>query len=427
MKKIPYHSLRKSCRLCNSKSVKVVVPLKAIPVGEHYFEDKLDRDIRYPIDLYQCVECTAVQTLDDIGSEFLWSGYTYFSGQTKGIVNHFEKFVDSLADKLKNIQTLSVFDVGSNDGTLLSKFRDKGCRVFGIDPSDTAVKRAKEIGIQTYLGLFSDTVVDELPQEWRKVDIITAFNVFAHSADMQGMINGIKKMLNQDGLFYFEVQYLLEISKKKLLGTIFHEHMIHYSTTSAENFLIKNGLRLIDFEINNIQNGSIIFCASLEGSKYPTSNKIKLQKDLEKDSGILGEMWGQEFLKYIQDQSDQVKKIIEDYYKRNIGIVGYGAARSGPTLAIQYGLEYKIEYLIDDHASKVGKYGTFRALKVYPTSHLYKQGEKLVVIFAWIHTKNIIKNHIDYINSGGEFLLLWPFVKIINKSNVAEYIGNMEK
>jgi hypothetical protein len=72
---------------------------------------------------------------------------------------------------------------------------------------------------------------------------------------MQGMIRGVKKMLNPEGLFYFEVQYLLDISNKKLLGTIFHEHMIHYSLVAAKNFLEANEFKLVSFEKNSIQRG----------------------------------------------------------------------------------------------------------------------------------------------------------------------------
>ena len=42
-----------------------------------------------------CRDCGHVQLLDVIDSERLWDDYTYHSGQTKGIVEHFEEVADS--------------------------------------------------------------------------------------------------------------------------------------------------------------------------------------------------------------------------------------------------------------------------------------------------------------------------------------------
>ena len=52
---------------------------------------------------------------------------------------------------------------------------------------------------------------------------------FAHSDDMEGMIKGVTSLLKPEGVFCFEVQYLISVLDKFLIGTIFHEHMIHYS------------------------------------------------------------------------------------------------------------------------------------------------------------------------------------------------------
>ena len=61
------HLKRNHCRLCCSEKLDMVVALKPVPVGEHYFDSQEAlRDKRFPIDIYQCELCKAVQTLDDI-------------------------------------------------------------------------------------------------------------------------------------------------------------------------------------------------------------------------------------------------------------------------------------------------------------------------------------------------------------------------
>ena len=66
--------------------------------------------------------------------------------------------------------------------------------------------------------------------------MITAFNVFAHSSQMEEMCQAVHDLLDDSGIFCFEVQYLGDIYEKHILGTIFHEHMVHYSLHSAQSF-----------------------------------------------------------------------------------------------------------------------------------------------------------------------------------------------
>lgn len=103
-------------------------------------------------------------------------------------------------------------------------------------------------------------------------------------------------------------------------------------------------------------------------------------------------------------------------------VVGYGAARSGPTLAIQFGLENCLKYVLDDHPSKCGRFGVFESIKVRPTQALNDERPDVAVILAWIHAKNIVKNNLDYLKTGGRFLALWPDVFEITVDNVDDWL-----
>jgi len=80
------------------------------------------------------MSCSAVQTIDDIDPDFLWKDYTYFSGQTQKILDHFADFV-SEARQISGNYNGTVLDIGSNDGSLLKEFKRYGYNVKGIDPA----------------------------------------------------------------------------------------------------------------------------------------------------------------------------------------------------------------------------------------------------------------------------------------------------
>ena len=80
---------RKTCRLCDSNRVELVVPLAPTPVAEKYVtKDELDKPTpSYPLDLYICLDCGHVQMLDVVDPAFLFDNYTYESGKTKRIID----------------------------------------------------------------------------------------------------------------------------------------------------------------------------------------------------------------------------------------------------------------------------------------------------------------------------------------------------
>jgi len=365
------------------------------------------------------MNCKAVQTNDDIDNEYLWKDYTYFSGQTNRIVRHFEEFSTSLKrEYFEQKEELQVLDIGSNDGSLLKEFNKLGCTVVGIDPADTVVEVALEQGIDTKLGLFNASTSKKYFSD-EQFDVITAFNVFAHSADMPEMAGAVKRCLKPEGIFCFEVQYLGDIVKKSILGTVFHEHMVHYSLTSAKSFLKSFQLKIIDFERNDIQNGSIVFKVCHEGSQLASTARVDKLADLEEyemQIGITTTEWSDGFLTRLNTIKAEAKAYLDDKNR----VCAYGAARSGPTIAIQYGVEEKISSLFDDHPSKCGMFSPFKGLKVRSTSELDAAEYGHTIILAYIHYKSIIRSNMRYLRDGGKFILLWPSFKVIDIYTLSE-------
>ena len=75
---------------------------------------------------------------------------------------------------------------------------------------------------------------------------------------MHDLTNAIKNLLNKNGLFVFEVSYLDDIIDKKLLGTIFHEHLSYHSLKPLVNFFDKFDLEIVKVNKNDLQGGSIV-------------------------------------------------------------------------------------------------------------------------------------------------------------------------
>lgn len=408
---------RLTCRLCESRNIERVVELEPIPLSENYVADRAVAASakRFPIDVYMCADCGHVQQLDIIDSKDLWESYSYFSGNAKGMPEHFQQMANQIIARGKPPAGALVVDIGSNDGSLLRQFKEAGYRVLGIDPAREVAQRAIETGIPTIASLMTRGLAQRIRDEHGLAHIVCAFNVFAHADDLGEMADCVRTMLAPEGLFFFEAQYLLDIIDGVLIATIFHEHMSHHSVRPMVKFLERHGLELIEVERARIQHGSLVGTVQVKGGRNPIGNSVREILALE-DKRRLSEIKTlREFGARVKQLRDRTADLTASWKHDGATIAGYGAARSGPTLIAQLGLAGKIEYIFDDHPQKVGRYESGDAIPVIPTSELCERMPDYTVILAWVHSQRIIESNQEYLNRGGNFVVLCPETRVIGK------------
>lgn len=418
-----YHH-RDNCRLCLSTDISVAIPFKPTPIAEKYLTSKDSApSLLFPVDLYMCQQCGHVQILDVIDPEYLWSDYTYHSGQTQGIVDHFKEVADNIIERYAPFSKRFVLDIGSNDGTLLKSFKKHNFKVLGIDPAKDIAQKATENGIETIAALMTLQAGRDLTAKYGQADVVTAFNVFAHADEMKDLLKGIVETLSPDGLFVFEVSYLKDIIDKMLIGTIFHEHLCNHSLLPLKMFLETGGLEVIHVEHVSIQGGSIIGFAQHRGGPRAIESSVQEMIEDEEHYSLHSLATMEQFVKRFDSMKQKVQDVLADIRSNNGLIAGYGAARSGPMLLTQFEIGKEVSEIYDDHSQKVGLYTPGDKILVKPTSTLMVNKPKVVVILAWIHAKAIVRKHVDYIEQGGQFLTLNPDVQLINKENYADFIA----
>lgn len=408
---------RETCRLCDSGKVELVVKLEPIPLSENYSEDaETGKNApRYPVDLYMCADCGHVQQLDVVDSKSLWDSYTYYSGDAKGMPEHFEQVAAKIRTTYQPAAGSLVIDIGSNDGSLLRPFKNAGHRVLGIDPATEIARQATASGIETIPELMSLDLAKKIRAERGPAQVVCMFNAFAHADNMGEIAESIRTMLAPDGVFVFEAQYLLDIIDRVLIATIFHEHMSHHSVKALTMFLDRHGMELIDVERVQIQHGSLIGTVQLKGGKRKVSASVRELLDLETKRGLDKLETLRQFAAKLQQLKERTSSLVREWKQSKVSIAGYGAARSGPTLISQLGLTGAIEYIVDDHPQKVNKYSSGGGIQILPTAELCKRMPAYTVILAWVHAAKIIESNQEYLDKGGHFVVLCPETKVVGK------------
>src|SRR5262249_27687026 len=157
-----------------------------------------------PTNLLHCRNCDLVQLGLAVDPSIIFPPeYPYTSGTTKLLRDNFADLSRESIAMLSLGNDDLVIDIGSNDGTLLSNFKNGGHRVLGIEPTNVG-DMANEGGIPTVKRYFCLEVAREVKAEHGPASIVTAANCFAHIEDVHTIVDGIVEMLAPNGAFISE-------------------------------------------------------------------------------------------------------------------------------------------------------------------------------------------------------------------------------
>ena len=412
-----HYSSRSSCRLCAGNDLKLELPLGESPVSEKYVsKDQItEESLAAPLDVYFCINCKHVQLIDVIEPGFLWSDFTFETGRDPRLIQHFEKYASKVIEISKIAPDDLIVDVGSNDGTLLKSFKDRGfSRVLGIDPASEIVQAANDAGIPTVLGFMDAESGQRIRAEHGSARVITANNVYAHVDSLTAMTGAIRDLLAEDGLFVFEASYLLDVVQKNLIGTIFHEHLSYHSLTSLVPFLKNLGLELFHVERGPEQGGSIVGYVQREGGPYSQRASVndllveEMQARLDEPATL------EAMFERLEGLKSNVNQFVADIRSEGKIISGFGAARAGTTLLSYFGVGQELSRLYDDNEKKHFRFSPGDRLEVVPTCEIYEDKPDALLILAWIHADKILASHKEFIEEGGTFVRLFPEFQIIS-------------
>lgn len=251
-----------ACRLCGSTDLWEFFTLGEQPLANDLVPpDRLNQpDFRAPLAVMRCDDCSHVQLTYTVAPQLLFSDYRFVSGTTAGWHAHCDRLAAQLTAKHGSG---FVIDIGANDGTLLTKFSNRGWRTLGIDPANnlpiapSVRMECCEWGLAT---------ANRLAFTHGRADVIIAQNVLGHVDDPVDFLRGIRSMLTPHGAAYVEVPDLRQLLKTCAFDTIYHEHLSYWSLLSFSKAAKRAGLVVTNTQLlPAIHGGSLRFTVQHEG------------------------------------------------------------------------------------------------------------------------------------------------------------------
>lgn len=403
------------CQVCDSDRLESVLflgylpPVNTMPItGKRPKEES-----SYPAEMLFCHNCTLAQLGLIVDPAILFPPeYPYSSGTTRILRENFKELYEECSKIVPLKPDDLIIDIGSNDGTLLSNFKNGGHKVLGIEPTLMG-KKAIEAGIATEEAFFSIETAERVRSKVGKARIVTATNVFAHIENIHDIVEGILTLLDDDGVFISESHYLLGLIETLQYDTIYHEHLRYYSLSSISYLLNSHGLEVIHAKRIPTHGGSIRVYAARKG-KHQVNSSVKQLLENENAAG-LGAKLLQEFKERVVNSKLQLNSLLLDIKAQKQRIFGVGAPSRASTLINYAGVDDGILDCVVEvkNSHKVGKNMPGTVIPVREESCLFDEQPEYALLLSW-HIKDELIQNLSAKGFKGKYIVPLPEPQIIS-------------
>tara|TARA_B100001029_G_scaffold71118_1_gene57963 strand:- start:5181 stop:7724 length:2544 start_codon:yes stop_codon:yes gene_type:complete len=398
------NSYKTHCRVCGG-GLNHYLSLGLSPLANNLNKTKNEPNDLYPLDLNFCKKCCNSQLSVAVPSEKMFDNYVYLSSTSKQFRDHFIDIAKELKTSLNLKNKSVVVDIGSNDGIFLEPIQNLGMKAIGIEPAKNISRIASSRGLTSLNEYFGQKTVNKLIKNYGKADVVTAFNVFAHSDGLKEILENIEKLLKKDGEFIFEIQYLLRTIKDLTFDNIYHEHFNYWCLLSILHFFEDTEMKVYKVKEVDTHGGSL--------RVYTTKNKNKrIHKSisqyigLEKKNKLDKIETYYKFAKDVENIKSKSLKKINSILSENKTIIGYGAPAKATTVLNYFGINNShFKYIVDDNELKQNLFVPETGIKITKSSSIKPENFDYVLVLAW-NFFELIKNQQQKYFSKSKFIKL---------------------
>jgi len=363
------------CLCCKNPNLFIILDLNTQPPANNFHSKDVTLE-SYELKLMGCDICWHAQLSIAVDPRELFSNYLYVSGTSQTLKKYFVKFADHYS---KILGTGKILDIACNDGTQLTEFKNLGWDTYGVDPAQNLAPIAIEKEHKIICDFWNSQTANTLP----KFDLITAQNVFAHTAEIDEFLKACKIVMHGKTMLVIQTSQA-EMFQRNEFDTIYHEHISFFSTSSLIDIANRHGLYLNNVYVSDIHGGSYVFELALyQDFNQNVDNRLKYESS----------RYHKEFYNTYRNNAMRCLNDLKDYIieQKSQGkkVIGYGAAAKGMTVLNAGNIT--LDYIVDDNELKQNLLTPGMNIPVYNTKCLKLELEDLIIVpLAWNFYSEII-------------------------------------
>lgn len=407
---------RSTCRSCTGKLSGLVDFGEVIPAG---FEQGALQDIvKAPLHLCRCEDCNLVQLHHTANADFLFKNwYGYRSGTNEHMVRDLTSITESASSMVELNSGDIVLDIGSNDGTLLDQYKADVVRV-GFDPAFNVAKYSVPLlqghGVNRFAIFFDffDKKNFERKFPYQTAKIVTAISMFYDLDDPNKFLQDVKSVLDDDGVFVIQQNYLVRMLAACAFDNIVHEHLTYFSLSSLIPLLERNGLEVFDVNESDINGGSFRTYVRHIGSNIKVeggSERVAEMLNKEAVLGLTTEGPYVDFAKRATQNLNALKSFVTDEVGSGKTVHAYAASTRGNTLLQIAGIDGNlIAKVAERNPDKWGRSTVGTNIPIVPEAETRDDHPDYLLILPWFLKKVFIDREMDYLKKGGKMIIPLP-------------------
>jgi len=200
------------------------------------------------------------------------------------------------------------------------------------------------------------------------------------------------------------------------VGNICHEHLEYYSFASLEYLFNKNGLEIIDIEVNDVNGGSYrIFARKQGATTTPAKGAAERIKKIKKEEENLSDkQMFKDFFNRLEENKWKCVNFIKQEISRGKKVWIYGASTKGNVILQYYGLDHTIIEAASERSPwKWGKYTVGTMIPCVSEEEARKAQPDYFIVLPYAFIDEFYRREKEWREKGGKFIVPLPEFRIV--------------
>lgn len=410
----------KHCRICGNTNLVSVLSLGAQALTGVF--PQLGESVEEgPLEMVKCFGekgesvCGLVQLRHDYQMEKLYGeNYGYRSALNKSMVEHLQGIAEKIEQRIDLKDDDLVIDIASNDGTLLSSYKNTKLDLLGIDPTSDKFQEYYPAYISHVPSFFTREAVEKARGN-QKARAVTSIAMFYDLPEPLKIMQDIEGVLAEDGIWIVEQSYMPTMIDNTSYDTICHEHLEYYALRQFVWMAEKTGLKIIDLEFNDTNGASFALTLAKKDAPYKeATEKIKKVLDEERERGFDELEIYCEFRRNTERHKAELQAFFAQAAAEGKSVFGYGASTKGNVILQYCGITPKeMPYIAEVNEYKFGRLTPGSLIPIVSEKEAKAMKPDYFMVLPWHFKKGIIEREMEYLEEGGHLVFPLPKIEII--------------
>lgn len=407
------------CRICGGSTLEPVLGLGDQRLTGVFPRSRQQAVTSGPLELVRCCAgggCGLVQLRHSYDpGEMYGERYGYRSGLNRSMVAHLSATVDRLLRRTALAAGDLVLDIGSNDGTLLSRYPGTLTRA-GIDPSAGGFLRHYPPGVEVIVDFFSAAAIRRRFGS-RRAKIVTSIAMFYALESPLGFVEQVADVLDDEGLWHFEQSYLPTMMATNAYDTVCHEHLEYYGMRQVAWMLARCGLKVVDVELNDVNGGSFAVTAARAASAHPeAAAAVRRLVEAEERAGLATPEPYERFRRRVFRHRDELRARLDGLAREGAKVLGYGASTKGNVILQFCGITpERLPCIAEVNPDKFGCFTPGTGIPIVSEEQAHALRPDYLLVLPWHFRANLVERERAFLDRGGRMIFPLPEIEVVGR------------